>query len=148
MIATRIRKATLALAGAALLSTSLMAPFTAAAAPISQPVIETQAIKLARADIKVQPWNMTGTGGQVTYRFRVTNDGPDDIRYHVQTRAYFHDPASSHMQSHDFETDLNLASGASTTLAVVCNSPGNVCYSGHLNVNKVYGIDPNMNNNF
>lgn len=150
MFATRIRKSALAFAGAALLSTSLLAPFTAAAAPITagpESLADLPTIKLARADIQVQPLNKTGVGSKVTYRFKVTNAGPDNIRYHVMTRAYFHDPASSHMQSQDFETDLNLANGASTTLAVTCDSPGNICYSGHLFVDRVYGIDPDTSNN-
>ena len=150
MIASRIRNAALALAGASLLTTSLMSPFTAAAAPITasaESASDLPIIKLARADIQVQPLNKTGVGSKVGYRFRVTNAGPDNIKYHVTTRAYFHDPASSHMQSQDFETDLTLANGASTTLAVTCDSPGNVCYSGHLFVDKVYGIDPDTSNN-
>jgi hypothetical protein len=151
MLALRIRTSALALAGAALLSTTFLAPFTAAAAPITagpESLTGLQPIKLARADIRVEPSNKSGSGGQVTYRFLVTNAGPDDIRFHVRTRAYFHDPASSHMQSQDFETDLNLQHGKSVELAVACNAPGDVCYSGHLHVDKVYGIDPDMTNNY
>src|SRR5688572_8073929 len=104
-VRNRIRHAALAFAGASLLATSLLAPI-AAAAPISQPLTETQAIKLNRADIKVEKLGGSGTTSHMVFHFRVTNDGPDDMKFHVTTRATFHAPNDSHMQSQDFSGDF------------------------------------------
>lgn len=130
MFATRIRTSALAFAGAALLSTSLLAPFTAAAAPISQPLSEAQAgIKLARADIQVRPMGRTGVSSDVTYKFNIKNAGPDKMTFHIDSRATFRKPGDHQVFSDDFSAQMTRENGETKAFDVVCNSAHN-CYSG------------------
>jgi hypothetical protein len=153
MFITRFRNAALALAGALIVTTTLMTPVAAAAPAVSLTApasAETRGIQhdfnLSRADIKVQGLNVTGSGGSVTYTFRVTNDGPDPMSFRMRTTSYARPAGSSQMIPTDRTLIGALQKGAHQDVTVTC-STAHICYSAHLFVDHVNGIDTDMTNN-
>jgi hypothetical protein len=161
MFASRFRKATLSLAGAALVATSLMTSIAAAAPadslPSSADVDSTVAakpyIKLPLADLSVTPLGLThdATFQNVEYRFRVANNGPDRLTFRVEKKAlwaYNGQPNGTQDQS---AINYVRSGGESFEVVVHCalsGDPSHYCNGADVKVTPVNGLDNNMANNY
>jgi hypothetical protein len=141
MFAQRIRNITLALAGAALATTTVMAPVAAAAPQLPG--------KLPTADVRVTKNYRSSDENHnvIFYYFKVKNAGPDAVKVRVEESCYVvdaHDVGSVVKQEVVMDLDKNEERGA----IVDCHWPaGGYVIHGAVSAKLIDGIDPNTSNN-
>jgi hypothetical protein len=153
MFTNRFRDAALALAGAALIATSLMSSAALAAPSESQPSpssAETFAAKpnldLPRADGVINLNKIELRGGKPKYTFRVVNRGPDRASFKVTVEAGYRDCYNCDIKGDRVEETVTLNSGTAKEYQVECMQSAQVCESAVGNV-VVVGVDPYDGNN-
>lgn len=160
MFANRIRNSALALAGAAIVTTALMAPAASAAGVPGSATgaTETQAVdpskmpKVPLADLQVTPLGITtNPAGTVYYKFRIKNYGPSDapVNFKGTVRYRYTDSGSPENIHSDGHFDI-LKRGEAPAEYVYLDCPfvdlANPCAEATLYAAPV-GVDPNPENN-
>ena len=153
MITNRFRTATLALAGAALIATSLMSSAAMAAPSESRPTsadAETVAAKphidIPKADMSVILSKMTVVG-MPKYTFTVRNHGPERASVKVKIMAAYYDCNNCDIKSDKVEETVTMNANTSREYQVECKSTMiTLCSSAYGEV-KVTGVDPDLDDN-
>jgi hypothetical protein len=161
MFAYRIRNVALALAGAALIATSLTSSVAAAGPAGSQPwsaAAETVAAKpkvdLPRADGEIFFVNYSVTGAphnrHTWFTYVIENNGPERAAFKYEMYVTYLECATCTSQIHTLDGHLTLDSGARENLMIAgfCepNEPGNPCLGSGAKITTL-GLDPNQSNN-
>jgi hypothetical protein len=160
MFKTRVRNAALSLAGAAIVATSLLAT-VAAAAPIDSlsqpPAIEGVAAKpridIPVADLSVTPIGLSHDAGyqQVHYRFRITNNGPDKMKFTYHKQAYWLASGQPNGTQDGGTYTETRNPGDSLDVEMFCQiggDPSHTCGSADVQVTPVNSLDTNAGNNY
>lgn len=153
MFSNRIRNAALALAGAALIATSLVTSVAVAAPSESQPspahaetVAAQPKVNVPRADASIMLVTMDLNYGRPKYKFVATNHGPDQARFKVKVEAGWRDCQGCDPQHDRIEETVTLNSGTAKDYFVECKGQAWTC-SGAVGFVDVVGIDPYPGNN-
>jgi hypothetical protein len=153
IFAARARQRALAVAGSALVATTLMATVAAAAPAERQPapadaesVAVQPVVNLPRADAYIDLYKIE-LSGLPKYHFSVENHGPERASFKVKVQATWRECSGCDFQEDKVEETVTLASGTGKEYQVECKATMvQRCENGYGEV-KVVGLDPNEDNN-
>jgi hypothetical protein len=141
----RIRRAALALAGGAIVATSLMTS-VAAAAPAEAPII-----KIPRADLAVTPLSLSHDAAyqNVHYRFRITNNGPaaSTFKYHMFAKWTAYGQPNGTQDGGTQTVTKNPGESFDVDMYCQISGDGHACGGGVVELTPVNTLDPNTGNN-
>jgi hypothetical protein len=153
MFANRIRNAALALAGAALIATSLMSSVAVAAPADSLPLpasAETVAVQpvvnLPRADADVS-LSKIELSGLPKYTYTVANHGPEAAGFKVKIVASYRNCSGCDIQQDRIEETVTFNPNTSKEYHVECKADMVLHCLNVYGEAKVVGLDPYSNNN-
>ncbi|HZO31058.1 MAG TPA: hypothetical protein VFH48_34250 [Chloroflexota bacterium] len=153
MFVNRIRTAALALAGVALIATSLMSSVALAAPAESQPspartetVAAQPKVDIPRADGSII-LSKIELVGMPKYTFTVANSGPERASFKILVDAAYRECNGCDLKSDRIEETVTLSANSSKEYQVACKATMiTLCQSVFGEV-KVVGVDPYPNNN-
>ena len=141
----QIRRAALALAGGAIVATSLMTS-VAAAAPAEAPII-----KIPAADLSVTRLSLSHDAAyqNVDYRFRITNNGPSKMtfRYHIFAYWAAYGQPNGTQDGGTYTVTMNPGDTLDKTMSCHISGDGHTCNGGQVDLTLINSLDPNMSNN-
>jgi hypothetical protein len=159
MFISRVRKATLSLAGAAIVATSLLTTVAAAAPADSllQPVASESVaakprIDIPVADLSVAPLSLSAdaTFQHVHYRFRIANNGPDKMTFKYQMKAYWSASGQPNGTQDGGTYTVSKNPGETLDVDMFCQiegDPSHTCNGGEVKVTPINSLDSNTGNN-
>jgi hypothetical protein len=103
-------------------------------------------VRQPSADLRIRPVGVRGTGGRVTYTFRVSNAGPDTVTFEVATTTYARPIGTDQDIPHDGSSEYTLSGGQHVDVPVTCESD-HICAGAVAWIDRLNGIDPNSSNN-
>ena len=151
MLSPRIRSAALAVVGSAVIATSLMTSVVAAA-PAETVLAKKSRIDLPLTDVVVASMGFTAdaTVQNVEYRFRVTNNGPDRIKFRYEKKAYWAASGQFNGYQDQATADVDKYPGEFVDVTVNCHlmgDPSHYCAGAQVKITPLNGLDTNLGNN-
>jgi hypothetical protein len=154
MFAKRFPNAALALAGAALVATSLMssvamaAPSESQTSPASTGTVAAQPkVDIPRADASILLTKIELVG-MPKYTFTVANNGPERAAFKVDVSATYRECNNCDTKSDRIQETVTLNANTMKEYQVECKATMvTLCQNAYGEV-KVTGVDPYPNNNF
>jgi hypothetical protein len=160
MLSPRIRSAALAVAGAAMIAISLMTSVAAAAPADSVPLAPAgdgvmarkPRIDLPLTDVVVTSMGFTAdaTVQNVEYKFRITNNGPDRIKFRYEKKAYWAASGQFNGYQDQAMVDVDKQPGELVDVTVNCHlmgDPSHYCAGAQVKITPLNGLDTNLGNN-